>query len=142
MILTDEQTDYISHNLAFYGVADAELKEGLLDHICTYIENSTYTDFDSAYAEAINKFGGHYAMGILQQQTYMAVTFGKTRKRQNIVYNSALVTSLLLGSGSVFKIMYWPYATILILMGFIVLNFVFLPVFFYHRYKLSGTGQS
>jgi len=42
---------------------------------------------------------------------------------------------LLLGIGSCFKIMHWPGANIQILLGMILLTFVFLPLFFWQLYQ-------
>ena len=138
MILNDAQIEYIQTNLEFYGVAEPSLKEDLLDHICTYIENSGQEEFDTAYAEAIQKFGGHYAMGVLQQQTFITVMLQKNRSRMNIIYRSGFFAAMLISTGAIFKMMFWPYANVLMVLGFMALNLIFMPVFFYHRYKLSG----
>ncbi|MES2485510.1 MAG: hypothetical protein V4581_06120 [Bacteroidota bacterium] len=140
MILTDTQIDYIATNLEFYGVAQNGLKEDLLDHICTYIEQSTHTGFDEAYKEAIQNFGGHYAMGRLQQQTLLMVVLKKQKLRQKAVYISGFIAAFLMSTGSIFKIMHWPGASMLLLVGFVVLNLIFLPLFFYHRYKRPGNN--
>lgn len=137
MIVSDDQAAYIAANLEFYGVLQQDLKDDLLDHICTYIEESEFSDFDTAYKEAILKFGGHYAMGILQRETTLMVMLKKNIKRQRITYISGFFAGFCLSTGSSFKIMHWPFATILLLSGFIILNFGFMPVFFYHKYKTA-----
>lgn len=43
-----------------------------------------------------------------------------------------------LSTGFMFKIMHWPYASILMLIGFALLSFGFLPTFFYGRYRQSA----
>jgi len=139
MILTEEQIDYIATNLEFYGVAQNSLKEDLLDHICTYIEESNCTNFDTAYKEAIQNFGGHYAMGRLQQQTTLMVVLKKDLLRLRIVYATGFLAAFILSNGILFKIMHWPWAGILMFTGFVLLNFVFMPLFFYRRYKNGKT---
>ena len=138
MTITDEHIDYITTNLEFYGVQEGNLKDDLTDHICTYIEHGDFCDFETAYNEAIIKFGGHYAMGSLQRETYLMVLFKKTRQRQKLIYASGFLAAFLLSTGSIFKILHWPLASILLLAGFVVLNFIFMPVYFYSRYKTSG----
>ena len=138
MILSDAQIEYIATNLEFYGVLEGSLKEDLLDHICTFIENSGHQEFDTAYAEAIQKFGGHYALGVLQQQTVISVLLQKNRSRMKVIYTSGFFAIMLISTGAIFKMMYWPYASMLMVAGFAVLNLIFMPVFFYHRYKVSG----
>jgi hypothetical protein len=138
MILTDQQIDYISTNLEFYGVAKASLKEDLIDHICTYIENSTHTDFDAAYKEAIQNFGGHYALGRLQHQTMVMTSLKKQKNRLMILYIAGFMSAFSIGNGTIFKILHWPGASIMILMGFMVLNLLVIPLFFYDRYKAKS----
>lgn len=42
---------------------------------------------------------------------------------------------MMIGAGSFFKIMYWPTANLLFLLGMILVTFVFLPIFFWKLYK-------
>lgn len=42
---------------------------------------------------------------------------------------------LILGIGSAFKIMHWPSANILIVVGIVLVTFVFLPLFFWQLYR-------
>lgn len=42
---------------------------------------------------------------------------------------------LILAVGSSFKIMYWPTANMLMLIGMLLITFVFLPLFFWQLYK-------
>jgi len=142
MMLTDQHIDYIATNLEFYGVAQGDLKDDLLDHICTYIEQSSHTDFNMAYKEAIQNFGGHYAMGALQQQTMALVVLKQGSLRQKAIYISGFLAGFLLSTGSIFKILHWPGATMLLVAGFFVLNFIFMPLFFYHRYKMPDNTVS
>jgi len=138
MIITDDQAAYIATNLEFYGIVQEELKEDLLDHICTYIEQGNFNDFDSAYKEALLKFGGHSAMGSLQQEIIILVMLKKNILLQKTIYISGFLAGFFLSTGSLFKIMHWPFATILLFSGFIILNLLFMPVFFYHKYKMAG----
>jgi len=36
-----------------------------------------------------------------------------------------------------FKIMHWPMASIFMLAGFLLLNFGFLPAYFYQKYRAA-----
>ncbi len=135
MTLTDQQIEYISNNLEFYGVEGASLKEDLTDHICTYIENSGHTDFETAYREAIQNFGGHFALGRLHQQTMLMTALKKRQVRIKVLYIAGFIAAFLIGNGIIFKIMHWPFANIMIFIGFMLLNLLVLPLFFYDRYK-------
>ena len=69
MILKDIHIEFIENNLKLYGVKSKDLREDLLDHICTYIETSDSQDFDSLYQEALQKFGGYTSFQNLQLET-------------------------------------------------------------------------
>lgn len=137
MTLSDQQIEYISTNLEFYGVTSQELHSDVLDHICTYIENNEFEDFDSAYNQAIQKFGGYAAMSAIERETYLLTAFKKNVVRQKIVYISGFLASFMIFTGLLFKFMHWPYANIITFTGSLVLILIFIPVFFYHKYKLS-----
>lgn len=135
MILTEEQIEYISTNLEFYGIASEELRNDVLDHICTHIETGNFEDFETAYKDALQKFGGYSAMGTIQRETYLMVTFKKNLRRQKLVYLSGFIALSLMCIGILFKLFHWPGANILLFCGFLMLAFGFLPLFFYQRYK-------
>jgi hypothetical protein len=42
-----------------------------------------------------------------------------------------------LSNGFMFKMMHWPGASIISLIGFLLLSFGFLPAYFYGRYKAA-----
>ena len=46
MVLLDKHIDFIEKNLKQYGIKSEALKEDLLDHICTYIEERESNDFN------------------------------------------------------------------------------------------------
>ena len=136
MNLTEEQIEYISTNLEFYGISSDELREDLLDHICTHIETSDETDFDTAYNEALQKFGGYAGMGKVERDTYLMVSFRSNLRRQKIVYILGFFATFIMVLGILFKLMHWPGASIMLFTGFLILLFGYLPLYFYQRYKL------
>lgn len=137
MTLTDEQIEYIDTNLKFYGVASGELRGDLLDHMCTFIEEGNFTDFDTAYAEALKKFGGYTAMSGLQHETYLQVSFLKMIKRKKIFYISSFVTVAIIITGCLFKLFHWPGAMVLIFLGILSVIFIVAPLYFYQRFESS-----
>ena len=137
MILTDEQIEYISTNLTFYGIKSEELRSDVIDHICTYIENKETEDFTTAYNEAIQRFGGYAAMAVLERDTYLLTTFKKNEIRQKLVYIFGFIATFLISTGLLFKFMHWPYANIIFFTGSLILIFIYLPIVFYHKYKTA-----
>jgi len=137
MTLTDEQIEYIDTNLKFYGVASEELRNDLLDHICTYIEENDFPDFETAYREAFQKFGGYAAMGSIQRETYLQVTFRKVMQQKKALYISVLVAVSLFLTAALFKIFHWPGAMIMIFLSFATTILCIMPIYLYQRYKTA-----
>jgi hypothetical protein len=53
----------------------------------------------------------------------------------NVRTFAGLAAGLLIASGNLFKLHYWPTANIQMLVGMVVLNVLFLPMLFYHMYQ-------
>jgi hypothetical protein len=45
------------------------------------------------------------------------------------------LTCFLVSTGVMFELFHWPYSGKIMFSGFLLLNFGFLPVFFYQKYK-------
>lgn len=135
MTLTEKQIDYIANSLEFYGMASEDLRNDVLDHICTYIEEGDFSDFDDAYRQAVAKFGGQYAFGSLQRETFLMTGLKGILRLRIALYASAFAGIVPVLTGMLFKIMHWPFASILLCVGVMVIALVFLPLFFYTRYK-------
>jgi hypothetical protein len=56
-----------------------------------------------------------------------------------VLYNARMLVGfaavLLISVGSIFKSLLYPGSNMLVLSGMVLLNLVFLPMFFYHLYK-------
>ena len=137
MIVTDEQFAYIETNLAFYGITDADLKEDLLDHICTHVEKSNQQNFEACYQEAIANLGGYAAMQLMQgQKNEKALIQGFILRKRN-VHLTCAINAILLLTGFLFFIFKWPASGVLILIGFSQLILITIPFIIYEQYKLK-----
>lgn len=135
MILTEQNINYISKNLELYGLKNLNLREDLLDHICTQIENSEEDNFDKAYQTAIQQFGGYANICSIQTETNFQLYYKSTKNRNKLLYLIVFLNSILITIGVLFKIMQWPYAAKILLSGFILLIFMTLPLYFYSKYR-------
>lgn len=135
MRLTDRHIDYISTNLELYGLKNKDLKEDVLDHICMLIEHSEDTNFEQAYQTAIQKFGGYLNINRIQQETDAQLYFKSAKNRIKLAFIIDLLTSILIVTGTLFKIMHWPYASWILFLGFAFLIVTALPLYFYSKYK-------
>lgn len=135
MRLTDQNIDYISTNLELYGLNNKALKEDILDHICTHIEKAEEDNFDKAYKTAIQEFGGYSNINFIQTETNFQLHFNSAKNLSKLLFVIELLTSILIVTGSLFKIMRWPYAGLIIFLGFVLLIVIALPLYFYSKYK-------
>lgn len=135
MILTEENIAYISKNLELYGLKNQDLKEAILDHICTYIEGVDETDFDSAYKIAIQQFGGYLTINRIQVETNLQLHYRSAKIRNRFLFVIGFLNAIFITTGSLFKIMHWPYAGKILVFGFTLLLFITLPLYFYTKYK-------
>ncbi|MGB6267667.1 MAG: hypothetical protein WBF67_01545 [Olleya sp.] len=137
MQLQEKHIDFIESSLTLYGIKSEDLKEDLVDHICTYIESQDSNNFETLYQEALQKFGGYASFQNLQLETNLQ-KFAK----ESIVINKLKVglggvMIILLVMGLLFKIMHWPYANIFLVIAILTFAFGVLPVLFYAMYKKS-----
>lgn len=137
MELLEKHVDFIEKSLKLYGVASQDLREDLVDHICTYIENQDSNDFNMLYQKALQKFGGYANFQSLQLET----NFQKFAKQiitiNKIKFSCGFFVILLLVMSLVFQMMQWPYANAWLLGAIFVSVLIVLPIHFYSRYKKS-----
>ncbi|MBC5834793.1 hypothetical protein G6N05_11085 [Flavobacterium sp. F372] len=137
MTLTDANVVYIENNLNFYGVNDQNLKEDLMDHICTHIECYNGNSFETAYQEAIQNLGGYSAIQNMQNTINEKALIHSFLYRKRAFFLLSTFNVMLLALGFLFKLNKWPYSSILLATGFAILIFITIPFVFYNRYKHS-----
>ncbi|WP_431132791.1 hypothetical protein [Psychroserpens mesophilus] len=137
MILSEQQIEFIENNLMLYGVKSKDLRDDLLDHICTYIEAKESSDFDSLYQEALQKFGGYSSFQNLQRETDMQKFAKEIITINRLKFSAGFSVILLLILSLVFQMMQWPYANIWLLGAILISILVILPIHFYSKYKKS-----
>lgn len=137
MILTEEQIDFIDLDLKLRGVALEDLRNSMLDHICCLIEQSNQENFELAYNASLDGFGKGEMLEV--QEDIIKYEFKRTWKRRNFVtYLLGFVAVFLILTGSLFKMMHWPGASLGLIIGVFLLNVGFLPLLFFYRYKKSN----
>ena len=52
------------------------------------------------------------------------------------------LASFMISTGILFKVFHWPYAGIILFAGFLILNFGFLPFFFFNKKKKWNPEKS
>ncbi len=134
MELTTEQIEFIRQDIREKGMTMSDLSESLLDHICCSIENDSCNDFHEAYSRAMNAFGSG-GLKEIQQDTIFLLIIKKQVTMKKTMYFFGYIAAFSITTGLLFKIQHWPGASIMLVLGIVLLNFAFLPMYFYDRYK-------
>jgi hypothetical protein len=129
--ITDQQIDYILRDIKQRGVEMEDLQLNLLDHICCIIEQDLDPggDFESCYQRTVARFFKKELREIEEETRYL-LTFKHyyAMKKTMIITGIASVSAFILGS--FFKIMHWPGAGVLIVLGIGFTSLLFLPLLF------------
>lgn len=140
--LNEQQIDLISAYIRQHGVASDSLHEDLLDHVCTSIENlmDEGLSFEEAFAKTIKLFGPG-GLKQVQQQTFELITeMNVTMKK--VAFVLGLTSAILLLAGTVFKLLHWPGAGIMVVLGGGILSLGYLPMLLWHKLKESEKGDA
>jgi hypothetical protein len=128
--------------LSLYGVKNEDLREDLLDHICTYIESQDPDDFNKLYQQALQKFGGYASFQSLQLETNHQKLAKEIITVNKLKFSLGFVVIFLLVVSLVFQMMSWPYANAWLLGAIAVSVLIILPVHLYANYKKSSHKYS
>jgi len=105
----------------------SHLRDDLIDHICCEVEEKMQKglDFQKAFA-GIKKSFGIKDLQKVQEQTLLLIDKKYCAMKKTMKVSGIISISLLMFA-SLFKINHWPLASIMLVLGFFVLCFFFLP---------------
>lgn len=140
--LTDEQVDYILDDIRRNGIEMEDLQNNLLDHICCIIEREINDgdDFESSYKQIRTRF---YKTDFkeIEEETINLLTFKNYYVMKKVMIYSGVIAVAILLSGSFFKIMHWPGAGILFVLGMVAFSLLFLPLVFILKTREVSTTR-
>lgn len=134
--VTDEQIDFILDNIKANGVTIEDLQYNLLDHICCIVENEMAEDEDfyKFYGTVMPRFFKNELKEI-EVETNNLLTFKNYYAMKNTLKISGIISSVLTIFGAVFKVMHWPGAGMLIVLGGLSFTLIFLPLMIVLKFK-------
>jgi len=135
MELLDCHIERIKSDLVRQGVTMGDLSDNLLDHICCSIEEMEGNDFEKAYQQVIERFGEDGLRKVQEETTNLI--YKKEFAMKKTMYILGYFASMFAVTGVLCKIMHWPGAGPALLLGALLLNFGFLPLYFRDKYKQS-----
>lgn len=141
-MLALEEVHIIEKQVSAANIHYSHLREDLIDHICCDVEQMM--DNGYKFSDAYNKVReriGYGGLKKIQDDTFYLID--KTyRIMKKMMKTTGLIAPVLLGFGSLFKIFHWPGAGIILVLGFFVLCFFFLPTSIYILYKETKSKKN
>lgn len=130
-ILSDQQVDYILNDIKVRGVEMEDLQLNLLDHVCCIIEYELEPggNFESFYQKIIPRFFKRELKEI-QEETTLLLTFKHYYAMKRTMNTVGIIASIGIVLGAIFRFQHWPGANVMLLLGVILISFVFLPLMF------------
>lgn len=142
MELTEQQIDYLDQQIRERGIEMPSLAEDLLDHFACAVEREM--EAGKAFEDAFNKVYLEISpdgLKEIQDQTKYLLTLNRQLIMKKVVFIVGFITALIYVIGTIFKIMHWPTANILIMTGASLFGLAFLPMYYISKYnwdKKSG----
>ncbi|SDM31407.1 hypothetical protein SAMN05421823_11256 [Catalinimonas alkaloidigena] len=136
MELSSDQIDFIGRDVRRRGIVLDDLAESLVDHLCCTLENGTESDFDRAYAAALEAFGQRGLVQV-QRETFVFLILKRKIAMKKAMYLLGYLATCLTIMGMMFKLLHWPGANVMLVVGLLLLSFGYLPLYFYDRYQQS-----
>jgi hypothetical protein len=135
MELSEQQVEQVLIHLRSKGIAMPSLEEDLLDHLCCMIEaRNDQRSFEEVFHEVMLEFSAE-ELRMVQKETNRLITLLKFKTMNTTLRISGLVSAISILTGSIFKILHWPGANILFVIGMFLMAVLFLPLFFALRYR-------
>lgn len=129
--ITEEQIEFILNDIRRNGVETEDLQLNLLDHICCIIEQELKDkdDFERFYKQTVKRFYKNELREIEEETIYL-LTFKNYYAMKKILIASGAFSVLTFITGSAFKFMHWPGASVLLTFGIGSFSLLFLPLLF------------
>lgn len=138
--VSDEQVDFILHEIEARGVTIEDLQWNLLDHMCCIIENemSETDNFDQFFQRLLPRFFNDNLREI-QEETELLLTFKHFYAMKKTLNISGLLAAGFTFLGSVLKILHMPGAGISFVLGVGFFSLIFLPLMIALKFRDEGT---
>jgi hypothetical protein len=134
-ILTNENIEFLKKEISKSGLTYSHLRDDLTDHVCCDVEYEMRNGLPFAKAyEMVKEKIGIEGLERIQHDTLFLIN-KKYRIMKKTMKISGLLAPIILAIGSLFKIQHLPGGSILMLSGFLILLFIFLPGAIFVSYK-------
>ncbi|MFK7757040.1 MAG: hypothetical protein AB8B53_08935 [Flavobacteriales bacterium] len=142
MKLSLEQEKEILERLGTSRFSSLGLKEEVFDHLCCQLEVALGKgqDFHSALESGLKQVAPEGLLE-LERKTIVLINSKYINTMRKIIYILGFIASLLLAVGLTFKLMHWPGASIMSMIGFTGLFLMFIPVSLIQNHLLGESSK-
>jgi hypothetical protein len=133
--LSIKNINYLAGEVRNSGITYSHLLDDLIDHVCCDVEYEMKQGlpFERAYEKVRQKIGFDGLQQIQDDTLYLIDKNYRTMKKTMRIFG--VLAPILMAFGGLFKIMHWPTAGILLVLGFFFMTCFFLPSAIYISYK-------
>ncbi len=134
--LSDEQIEFIEQQVNNSQIESEELKEDLIDHFCCVIEE--YMDKGKSFEDSYNKayqIVCPNGFDEIYKETLLLLTSNNIIAMKKSMFILGFIATILWTTSILFKLLHWPGAGALIILGAFMLIFVLLPIIALYFYK-------
>ena len=138
MSLDSKQIKQIESDVESARITLNNLQHELVDHICCEVEHAMQTgkSFEDAYTKIKEQTGIKVLQKIQENTLYLIdKNYALMKTTMKITGNVSLA---LIAIGTVIKIYHWPGASIILMLGFTLLCFIFFPAAIYLNYTYKS----
>ncbi len=127
--LTDNELQVLNSEIERSGLTYTELQKELLDHLCCDIEAKMDEGIEFIRAlDEVKKEIGRDCIRNIQEDTLLLIN-QKYRMMKKFMYILGTIAPSMVIIGTIFKIMHWSGASVMLTLGLFLLAAVYLPVF-------------
>jgi TolA-binding protein len=141
-LLNKTQVELIEKDVEQASITLSHLADDLIDHICCEVEDlmSQHQTFEEAY-EKVKQQSGISVLKKIQDDTQFLIdkNYRIMKSFMKVIGNISLA---LIMFGTVFKIMHWPGASIILTVGFASVCAIFFPLAVYVNYKKVSQSKN
>ncbi|MCD6011095.1 MAG: hypothetical protein K0Q79_957 [Flavipsychrobacter sp.] len=139
--LSEQQIDYILDDIRRNGIETEDLQLNLLDHICCILERTLKEDddFECLYQLTVKQFFKNELREI-EEETINLLMFKNYYAMKKLMIVAGAISAAAFVLGSLFKIMFWPGASVLLCLAMLMFAVVFMPLMAVLKVKEKGTS--
>jgi hypothetical protein len=140
MKLTEQEVGHIRQVVDASGIERISLRDDIVDHLCCVLESRGHTreSFDVKLKYAILDLAP-YGLKQLEHETVRLLNYNRIKAMKKLMYTTGFLGAVATTLGVMFKILHWPGADELFVVGYILLLLIFVPLSVIDRFKVILT---